>query len=388
MEYSKDIIKEQNKELVLRIIQQNPRQVKRFLNSLVVAVTANKLEIQTYLVMEMLNKKWPKFQQELDSDKEFRQLAIDYLHMERNSRSARLSVEKNNQNQFAQVKKLLEIGDDLWAFLDSYPEVIPKIIQDWDIYHGAQQSVKEIPIPTGQSQYVAKSRMDEFLDIIGLRGLFTYSKIDEVFVPPLEYEEIRKTLDEERCVFITGPAGYGKTFTAIDLLWELYKSFNYAPRYIGEEIETAYIITKLVNQDESLKNNIIYIEDPVGKIEYRYNKEFEESIASIISGLRHPNIRLVVTMREEIYQQFNPIGKQDLKKYIIANHSYDSERRKEMLYRWATIMNCKWFQDESLRKAVLEYMKNDETKLPTPLNIKDFASQTSFNGASITKTNC
>ncbi|MGA8080343.1 MAG: hypothetical protein WB988_00640, partial [Candidatus Nitrosopolaris sp.] len=97
---------------------------------------------------------------------------------------------------------------------------------------------------------------------------------------------------------------------------------------------------------------------------------------------------LVVTMREEIYQQFNPIGKQDLKKYIIANHSYDSERRKEMLYRWATIMNCKWFQDESLRKAVLEYMKNDETKLPTPLNIKDFASQTSFNGASKTKTNC
>ena len=51
--------------------------------------------------------------------------------------------------------------------------------------------------------------------------------------------------------------------------------------------------------------------------------------------------------------------------------------RKEMSSRWATVMNCKWFQDENLRKAVLEYIENDETKLPTPLNIKDFASETS-----------
>ena len=181
------------------------------------------------------------------------------------------------------------------------------------------------------------------------------------------YEEIEKNLKEYKCVFITGSAEYGKTYTAIKLLWEFYKNSNYRPMYIEEgSRETAEIIAKLVNQDESLKNNIIYIQDPVGKIEYRYNKEFEEYIGSIISGLGHLNVNLVVTMREEIYQKFNPIGKANLEQYIkklnIANYAYDSKRRVEMLRRWAMVMNCKWFQDENPRKVVLEYMKNNQTK--------------------------
>jgi hypothetical protein len=48
-------------------------------------------------------------------------------------------------------------------------------------------------------------------------------------------------------------------------------------------------------------------------------------------------------------------------------------------------MNCKWFQDDNLRKAVLEYIENDETKLPTPLNIKDFASETAGNNDILNK---
>src|SRR5918912_2976439 len=107
------------------------------------------------------------------------------------------------------------------------------------------------------------------------------------------------------------------------------------------------------------------------------NKQFEKSIGSIISGLGHLGLSLVITMREEIYQKFNPIGKEHLDKYIrklnIANRSYDPNRRKDMLCRWATVMNCKWFQDENLREEVLDYIAYDETKLPTPLNIKDFA---------------
>jgi hypothetical protein len=94
-------------------------------------------------------------------------------------------------------------------------------------------------------------------------------------------------------------------------------------------------------------------------------------------------------MREEIYQKFNPIEKADLKQYIkklnIANHSYDSKKRQEMLLRWATVMSCQWIQDENLRKVVLEYIENDVTKLPTRLNIKDFASETAVNGDFLNK---
>jgi hypothetical protein len=120
------------------------------------------------------------------------------------------------------------------------------------------------------------------------------------------------------------------------------------------------------------------------------NKQFEKSIGSIISGLGHLGLSLVITMREEIYQKFNPIGKEHLDKYIrklnIANRSYDPNRRKDMLCRWATVMNCKWFQDENLREEVLDYIAYDETKLPTPLNIKDFASETAAAGNGFDKS--
>ena len=137
----------------------------------------------------------------------------------------------------------------------------------------------------------------------------------------------------------------------------------------GGSKEAAEIITKLVNQDRSLSHNIIYIEDPVGKTEYTQNKEFEESIGSAISGLAYLNATLVVTMREEIYQKFNPIGNDDLKQHIkklnIANRSYDPERRREILRRWGIVKNCKWFHDEDSKNAVLDYIEKDETKLPT-----------------------
>ena len=217
-------------------------------------------------------------------------------------------------------------------------------------------------------------------------GSLIYDRLEDVYVEPIGYEEIRETLEQYRCVFIIGSPEYGKTYTATKLLWEFYKN-GIEPMYIekeSKETADACVLRKLEYQDNSLKNTIIYIEDPVGKIEYKSNKHFEESIRSITSGLGVINAYLIITMREKIYQEFKPIGKVYLEKYIknlnIANHSYDSEKRKEILSKWATVMKCKWFQDDNLRKAVLEYIEDDETKLPTPLNIKDFAIETGVGG--------
>jgi hypothetical protein len=83
---------------------------------------------------------------------------------------------------------------------------------------------------------------------------------------------MEKALKENRCIFIIGSPEYGKTHTAIKLLWEFYKNSNCKPRYIeagsrdDDDIinKREDIITKLVNQDKSLENNVIYIEDPLG----------------------------------------------------------------------------------------------------------------------------
>jgi hypothetical protein len=48
-----------------------------------------------------------------------------------------------------------------------------------------------------------------------------------------------------------------------------------------------------------------------------------------------------------------------------------------MLQNWAEVMSCKWITDNELINTVLETIKDDEKKLPTPLNIQQFAAATS-----------
>jgi hypothetical protein len=61
-----------------------------------------------------------------------------------------------------------------------------------------------------------------------------------VYVPPIEYDEINATLKTERIVFITGTKEYGKTFTAVRLLYEYFKEDGYHPRWVnpkGSDLE-------------------------------------------------------------------------------------------------------------------------------------------------------
>lgn len=64
---------------------------------------------------------------------------------------------------------------------------------------------------------------------------FWYQRIDDLYVAPLEYDEIKDALDKSRIVFITGTKEYGKTYTAIKLLWEYYRKEEYV-----REIPTIY----------------------------------------------------------------------------------------------------------------------------------------------------
>src|SRR5262249_15375988 len=75
-------------------------------------------------------------------------------------------------------------------------------------------------------------RIKEFLRKIGLEeGSIWYQRIDDVYVTPIEYDEIKDALEKDRIIFITGPREYGKTYTAIRLLWEYYNK-GYEPKYI------------------------------------------------------------------------------------------------------------------------------------------------------------
>lgn len=208
-----------------------------------------------------------------------------------------------------------------------------------------------------------------------------YKRLEDLYVAPKEYEEIEKTLEEQRIVFITGSKEYGKTYTAIKLLWEYYKR-GYKPEYVLEENaeRLSQIIDSLLG-DEKYKRCIIYFEDPVGKTEYKRNEKFQRHIASISTSiLKRIDTRLVITMREEIYNEFRPTGKIDTKTYVkklnIGKPSYSNQKRKEMLYKWASVMNCNWLTVYDSRDEILNSVENAVNLLPTPLNIKDFVMDT------------
>jgi hypothetical protein len=121
-----------------------------------------------------------------------------------------------------------------------------------------------------------RGRVFEFLEKIKASSKW-YGRIDEVYVPPLEYEDMAETLKEKRFVFITGTSEYGKTFTAVRLMWEYYNS-GYVPGWIkgGELTERIEVREKLENMCAELKpGHIIYFEDPFGRTKYERREGLE-----------------------------------------------------------------------------------------------------------------
>ena len=229
----------------------------------------------------------------------------------------------------------------------------------------------------------------DFLRKIGEEGVIRYEKLHDLYVPPLNYEEIKESLSENKIVFITGPPEIGKTYTAVHLLWEYFNQ-GYEPIWfkvgeIDQQIKRSEIRGEISSIEIQLKpRHIIYYEDPFGKTEYEvFNDEgILRNIASIIGTVENSkqDVYVIITSREEVFKEFEDkkIGQVDLKKFEKKLHlktSYSYEKRKEMLLRWAKVMGCDWQKNEFITNRILEIIK-DDNKLSTPLNITNFAFAT------------
>ena len=229
-----------------------------------------------------------------------------------------------------------------------------------------------------------RCKIFEFLEKIEYPGHKLFGRIDEVYVPPLEYENIARTLKEKRIVFITGTREYGKTYTAVKLMWEYYNS-GYDLGWIkgGEPAERKEVRERLENIRAELKpGHIIYFEDPFGKTKYESREGLEREIGTIIDSVRQVEEGyVIITSREEVFKEFEKekLSAKELKEFKkklnIKKPSYDYEKRKEILLNWAEEENCKWLGNKELKELVLESIKNEKI-LPTPLSIKDFAVAT------------
>lgn len=231
-------------------------------------------------------------------------------------------------------------------------------------------------------------RILEFLRKIGEEGVKKYERIDELYVPPVNYEEIKQALSMDKILFISGTQEYGKTYTAVYLLSEYFKK-GYEPVWFkGAERkeERSDVRSRLDEVEKYLKpKHVIYFEDPFGKTEYEVtiDEGIVRNIASIIEIIEYhiDDAYAIITSREEVFKGSEKKITAEVslrefeKKLSVKTPSYNYEKRKEMLLNYAAVMDCKWREDEDLSSTVLEVLR-DETKLPTPLNIAQFALAT------------
>ncbi len=213
--------------------------------------------------------------------------------------------------------------------------------------------------------------VEEFLEKIGHKNNQIYRQIDSVYVPPAEFDEIKRTLEDERIVFVMGPREFGKTYTAVRLLWEYFKR-GYEPHWkCGAELIN-------IEKDGLHPRRIIYFEDPFGTTEYQQTERLERQIG-IVSALvkQSDEAYVIITSPEEVYKEFEkeqlgPHLDRVEKRLTLATPSYSAEHRRKILLLWAEKFDCKWLKNSDLRDFVLHSLKDDK-KLPTPLSIRNFA---------------
>lgn len=224
--------------------------------------------------------------------------------------------------------------------------------------------------------------LSEFLRKLGIYDDFIFNRMNQLYVPPLEYEEIEKTLNDKRIIFLTGTPEFGKTYTAIYLMFQYFKK-GYITKWIhGEEnLKRLVVRDALENISRVLRpHHIIYFEDPFGKIEYEKRESLEREINTIIDSVEtSQDVYVIITSREEIFKKFKReaisiIYLENYEKRInILKPSYEFYQRKNMLLAWAKYNSCLWFDDGYLKNSILNQLEIDDKLLPTPLSIKDFS---------------
>ncbi|MCD4800282.1 MAG: hypothetical protein K8R01_01660 [Methanococcoides sp.] len=191
-------------------------------------------------------------------------------------------------------------------------------------------------------------------------------------------------MKKDRIIFISGTAGYGKTYTTIRLLWEWYNK-GYTPKWIAgkEEKQRENVRDKLANIDAELKpRHIIYFEDPFGRTTYERRDDLKEKINNIINSIENKtDVYSIITSRKDVFEQFEKesYSVEEIRRFEqqlnIIKPSYDYNKRINILEKWADEKECEWIKDEKLKKFV-NYSLIDEKILPTPLNIHDFVIAT------------
>ena len=214
-----------------------------------------------------------------------------------------------------------------------------------------------------------------FLQLIGNNNI-GYKLIDDLFVEPNEYLQIKKSLEEKNIVLIIGDPGIGKTYTAVKLLHEYYKE-GYKPIWVmgmskeDRELQSAKIMNYEPNERE-----IVYFEDPFGRTQFERRDDVLQIFLPLLDRIKNSHSKLIVTSRSTVFQSFkNEVPHSELmNEYVeilnIQKPSYSKAKLKQIYEKLCNVDTNNGLY-EKWRNAI--YRAIDRDQLITPIMINQLA---------------
>ena len=192
------------------------------------------------------------------------------------------------------------------------------------------------------SQRILPRDINSFCDQFKF-GATKYRKMRDLFEPPYQYEEMKSKLNEHKVLLILGEAHLGKTYTALNLLYDYYvEGFNVDFRSGLFQKEMQYEM--LYQWEDILKpNTVIYLEDPFGMTEPVNVQIFKSELKRIIQRIQNSESRVIITSRLNIFREVgDPREFPMIVELMKQDVSYDMEKRIRIIDNYVAVYKPKW----------------------------------------------
>jgi len=173
----------ENSNMIAKIVECNPRQLKRFINNVIIAFetftnqeNSPKIKFNEIFLLKILQSEWPDFYNEMVSSYEFREIVkwmiskpkdlkkyFKYLNTYNEAESAekkqqrflmlnKISERTDGKIDDRQVEILSDFDFETWIFFSHCNKVLCGI-EDWDVINTVMNVVEEIPydLPVGSA---------------------------------------------------------------------------------------------------------------------------------------------------------------------------------------------------------------------------------------------
>ncbi|PWV53258.1 PUA domain-containing protein [Chitinophaga sp. S165] len=201
-----------------------------------------------------------------------------------------------------------------------------------------------------------------------------YQRIEELYVPPKEYEDIYHTLEKSNLVIIIGDPGIGKTYTAVRIMKDYFNKGFEPIWFSGLEKEDRDMQSKALRDFTPTEKQVVYFEDPFGRTVFEKRESLLQVFSPLVDKLAEYKSKIIITSRKEVFEDFSKesLLEKDvilLKRELnVRNPSYDDDGLISIFNKLAALV-CPWYDDSEFRDIV--HLAITEKKITTPLSIRD-----------------